>query len=90
MPRISNEDKYNNLLNDMTLEERTEFFKTIRRNAVHLSKQYPGRHDTLKKLQSKACTRQDGKHIAAYHDYVAQMKRQLKARNQELDDPHNI
>lgn len=90
MPRISNKEKYQNIIDNMTRGERREFFKTIRLNASHLSRQYPGRQKTLEKLSRLAYAHKDGEHVADYHDYVAQMKRQLKARKQDLDDPHNI
>ena len=90
MARLSNEDKYQNMIDDMELGEKMEFFKSIRANAKHLYEQYPGRRKALQTLSRKAFTRQDGKHVADYRNYVMQMKRQLKARNQELDDPHNI
>ena len=90
MPRISNEQKYQNIIDNMTNEERREFFKTIRLNARHLSRQYPGRQKTLEKLARLAYTYRDGEHVADYRNYVMQMKRQLRARKQELDDPHCI
>lgn len=78
------------MIDNMSLSEKMEFLKSIRSNAKHLYEQYPGRQKTLQKLSRKAFARQDGKHVAEYHDYVMQMKRQLKARGQKLDDPHNI